>query len=198
MSYCVYFVIDNSIPDHIRCRLPSEPFIYRGKNAAQKFMSYLVKIINLIGLLTKDIKPLKMTKQDKIKFKAATHCEMCNREFTMFYRPVKDHCHLSGLYRAALCNDCNLKRQNQKFVPVFIHGSSNYDSYFIIRQLGYDKQNIHVIPHSTEKYITFSKNTDSNISIRFIDTFRFVNHPLSELCNNLPKNQFYHTSKFFL
>lgn len=49
-----------------------------------------------------------MTEQDKNKFKSATNCEMCNREFTLLYRYVKDHCHLSGLYRAALCNNFNL------------------------------------------------------------------------------------------
>lgn len=110
-------------------------------------MTYLVEITNLIGLPIKNIKPLKMTEQDKIKSKSATHCEMCSCEFTLLFRHVKDHCHFSGLYRAALCDTCNLKRQNQKFVPIFIHVSSSYDSHFIIRQFSYDIKNIHVIPH---------------------------------------------------
>ena len=197
MSFCVYFVIDDSIPDHIRNQLPSIPYLYRGNNAAQKFMAYLVHNVNLISSLLSKIIPLKMTKQDKIKFKSATHCEMCKREFTLIYRPVKDHCHFSGRFRAALCNDCNLKRQNQKFIPVFIHASSNYDSHFIVRQLGYDIKNIHVIPNSTEKYISFSKKTNNGMNIRFVDTYRFLNRSLAELANNLPRNQFYHTSKFF-
>lgn len=51
--------------------------------------------------------------------------------------------------------DCNLKRQNQKIVPIFSHARSNY-SHFIVRQLGCDNQNIHVILNSTEKYANFS------------------------------------------
>lgn len=53
MSFCVYFVIDDTIPAIIKNQIPSEPFLYRGKHAAQKCMSYLVEITNLIGLLIK-------------------------------------------------------------------------------------------------------------------------------------------------
>lgn len=157
MSFCIYFIIDNDVPENIKNKLPSKPYLYRGKNAAQKFMSYLVEIVHLFGSLINNIIPLKMTKEDKTRFKSATQCEMCHCEFTMLNRPVRDHCHLTGKFKSVLCNSCNLRRQNQKFVPVFIHASSNYDSHFIIRQLGYDVRNIHVIPNTTEKYVTFKK-----------------------------------------
>ena len=55
-----------------------------------------------------------------------------------------------------------------------IHGSSNYDSHFIVRQLGYDITNVHVIPNTREKYISFAKKTHSGLNIRFIDTYRFM------------------------
>ena len=157
MIFCVYFVIDSNIPESIRNQLPLEPYLYRGKNAEKKFMIFLVEKINLIGLLINQNIPLHMTRDDKMKFKSVTHCEMCNKEFTLLYPKVRDHCHLTGQFRSTLCNTCNLKRQQQKFVPVFIHGSSNYDSHFIVRQLGYDIKNIHVIPNTREKYISFAK-----------------------------------------
>ncbi|XP_075211196.1 uncharacterized protein LOC142318514 [Lycorma delicatula] len=71
--------------------------------------------------------------------------------------PVRDHCHLTGKYRAALCNKCNLQRRNQTFLPVFLHNSSNYDSHFIVKELGYDEKRINLIPNTTEKYISFTK-----------------------------------------
>lgn len=83
---------------------------------------------------------LPLSIQEEQLVNAATHCESCSREFTMIYTPVKDHCHLTGKFRSLLCNDCNLTRQNQKYLPVVIHGSSNYDSHFIVRQLGCDKE----------------------------------------------------------
>ncbi|XP_075232208.1 uncharacterized protein LOC142330648 [Lycorma delicatula] len=74
--------------------------------------------------------------------------------------PVRDHCHLTGKYRAALCNKCNLQRRNQTFLPVFLHNSSNYDSHFIVKELGYDEKRINLIPNTTEKYISFTKTID--------------------------------------
>lgn len=112
MSFCIYFVIDDTVPDYITNQLPPEPYTYRGKNAGEEFMSYLVKIVNLIGLLLNNIILLEMTEEDITKFNSATHCEMCQHEFTLLYKPVKDHCHLSGCFCATLCNNFNLKRQN--------------------------------------------------------------------------------------
>ena len=37
----------------------------------------------------------------------------------------------------------------------------------------------------------------NRITIKFVDIFRFLNRSLAELRYNLPKNQFFHTSKFF-
>ena len=78
-----------------------------------------------------------------------------------------------------------------------IRDSSNSDSNFIVRQLGYDIKNIHVIPDTREKYISFAKKTRSGLNIRFIDTHRFMNYSLAKLSNNLPKDKFFYTGKLF-
>lgn len=121
---------------------------------------------------------------------------MCAMEFTMTEKPVRDHCHMTGKYRAALCRKCNFKRQNQDFFPIFFHNSSNYDSHFII-QLGCDTQNIDIIPNSTEKFISFSKLTDNGVQIRFLDSFKFLGCSLSKLAENIPSDQFHHVSRYF-
>jgi len=110
---------------------------------------------------------------------------------------VRDHCHFTGKFKHVLCSPCNLRRQTQKVLPVFMHGSSNYDNHFIVRELGCDSYKVDVIPNSVEKLVTFSKHTQSGITLRFIDTFRFMDRSLSELANNLPKDNFFHTKKFF-
>lgn len=115
----------------------------------------------------------------------------------MIYTPVKDHCHLTGKFRSVLCNDCNLKRQNQKYLPVVIHGSSNYDSHFIVRQIGCDKERITITPNTNEKYIAFTKSTVSGIKLQVKDSFRFLQTSLSKLANNLTTPQFAETQKFF-
>lgn len=199
MSFCVYLVYDNnSLPDEILDHLPNEPFLYRGLDAAKHFLDYLIDTANLIGdLLDSYIPMLPLTVEEQQRVNSAEKCETCNREFTMTWPPVRDHDHLTGKLRSILCNSCNLKRQNQKFLPVVIHGSSNYDSHFIVRQLGCDEEKVSVIPNTNEKYISFTKNTIGGIKLRFIDSFRFLQTSLSKLANNLTSEQFLQTKKFF-
>lgn len=199
ISFCVYLVYDeNSLPECITRNLPNEPYLYRGENAAKHFLDYLIDIANLIGdLLVMNVPMIPLTHEEQFRFNNATHCESCNSEFTLIDAPVKDHCHFSGKFRSVLCNTCNLQRQSQKFIPVYLHGSSKYDNHFIIKQLGCDQREITVIPNTSEKLVSFSKKTVSGIKLRFIDTFRFLSASLSELAKNLPKDKFNHTSMFF-
>lgn len=198
MSFCTYLVVDKSIPVNIANCLPKDPYLYRGKDAASHFMSYLLSMTELLNSLLKtNLRMSPLTHDEQERFENATHCESCNEEFSMLCQPVRDHCHLSGKFRSVLCNKCNLKRQRQKFIPVFIHGSSNYDSHFIVQQLGCDTNDIYVIPNSSEKYVSFSKITNSGITLRFVDTYRFLNASLSELASNLPKEKFNFTKMYY-
>lgn len=199
-SFCSYLVVDKELPEKIVENLPTEPFVFRGDKAAEKFVEHIIAIANLIGDLISEFSNqdmLPLTIDEINQFQSATHCEMCNVQFTLINSPVRDHCHFTGKYRSALCNTCNLKRKNQTFLPVFIHNSSNYDSHFIIKQLGCDEQKIHVIPNTSEKFVSFTKCTASKLKIRFLDSFRFLSSSLEQLAKNLPKDKFYNTSLFF-
>lgn len=199
MSFCVYLVYDeNSLSESITRNLPNEPYLYRGENASKHFLEYLIDMANLIGdLLDTNITMIPMTTEEQDRFDNATNCESCNCRFTLIDTPVRDHCHFTGRFRSVLCNSCNLNRQSQKFIPVYLHGSSKYDNHFIIKELGCDQRDIRVIPNTGEKFVSFSKRTASGIKLRFIDTFRFLSTSLSELARNLPKDRFIHSSMFF-
>ena len=98
---------------------------------------------------------------------------------------------------------------------------SNYGNHFIIKQLAKDFNGyFSCIGENTEKYISFSitiykrsgnlkkkKKVDA-FSLRFIDTYRFMNRSLSELVDNLSepgknipndvfKERFYNTYQFY-
>lgn len=198
MSFCVYLSVDSNLPENISNQLPNEPYLYRGTDSASKFMDYMISMSNLIGdLLDTNLSMDELTQDEMDRFNNCTHCELCNTEFTMTRTPVKDHCHLTGKFRSVLCNKCNLNRKNQRYLPVFIHGSSNYDTHFIIKQLGCDENKISVIPNTKEKYISFTKNTDAGIKIKFLDSYRFLNESLSQLAKILPKDKFKHIELFF-
>lgn len=45
------------------------------------------------------------TSQD---FEEAKSCHICNEVFSTNDMKVRDHCHVSGKFRGAACNKCNL------------------------------------------------------------------------------------------
>ena len=51
------------------------------------------------------------------------------------YLKGRDHCHFSKEYRGAAHNICNLKYSVPKKSPIVSHNGSNYDYYFIIKEL---------------------------------------------------------------
>ena len=130
--------------------------------------------------------PCRFQGDDWERFKRASACEMCHRPFWQYPQLVKvrDHCHISGRFRYVLCSQCNLTQAKRPFhVYVFLHGLSNYDSHFLIQKLGmYRDQNISVIPHNSEKYLSFSLGC-----LKFKDSYQFLQCSLSTLVENLSK-----------
>ena len=73
------------------------------------------------------------------------------------YCKVKDHCHYTGKYRSAAYIKHNLKCCISKQVPVVFHNGSNYDSQFIIKDLGKEFEWVfNCLGENTEKYKNFS------------------------------------------
>ena len=72
-------------------------------------------------------------------------------------KKVRDHCHLTGKFRGAAHNKCNLKFRLPKFYPVIFHNLSGYDSHLFIKNLGKSEGKIDCIPNNEEKYISFTK-----------------------------------------
>ena len=51
------------------------------------------------------------------------------------YYKVRDHYHYAGEYRGTAHSICNLKYRIPKEITIFFHNGSNYDYYFIIKEL---------------------------------------------------------------
>ncbi|XP_060855499.1 uncharacterized protein LOC132933203 [Metopolophium dirhodum] len=118
----------------------------------------------------------KLTDKEEQRFQRTKFCQKCSKHFkNNNLVKVRDHCHFTGKYRQCLCLQCNFEITSPSFVPIFFHNLS-YDSHFIIRELGCDDKDIHIIPNSSEKYISFSKEIAPRFSIKFVDTFRFMNN----------------------
>ena len=127
-----------------------------GEDAMDVFIKWLEDDVKAIA----NIKPKKMTftEEDKEQFNKSKICWICDEPFKG--NKVRDHCHYIGRYRGPACNSCNLKYRKPKFIPVFFHNLSGYNSHLFIKKLGSpdEKENMDCIPNNEEKYISFSKN----------------------------------------
>ena len=96
-----------------------------------------------------------MTMHDQTAYHNATLCHICNEKLGK--DRVRDHYHLSGKFRGAAHEVCNLKYKFPKFFPVVFHNLSGYDSHLFIKTLGNCKGDISCIPNNEENYICFTK-----------------------------------------
>ena len=140
-------------------------------------------------------KKMFLTEEDLDKFDKATKCHICDKPLGK--DRVRDHCHLTGKFRGAAHNGCNINYKIPKFFPVIFHNLSGYDSHLFIKNLGTTGGNISCIPNNEEKYMSFTKqiivdtfnkdgkDIDVKRDIRFIDSFKFMACGLSSLVDNL-------------
>ncbi|XP_060873939.1 uncharacterized protein LOC132947697 [Metopolophium dirhodum] len=206
MSYTFFVKASDDVPAEllVQHEIPAGPVKHRGSenrtDVARHFVETIVDVARKIEGLMKTNIPITMTEDEEKTHKECNACNLCKCILAGGGK-VRDHDHLTGKFRQTLCSRCNLELQQPKFVPVFFHNLSNYDSHFIITELGYDTQAINVIPNSEEKFISFSKYISSTFTVRFIDTFRFMASSLSSLAENLvtPEHEnFRETAKHFV
>lgn len=171
---------------------------YRGVECVDWFLSELKKIAtNVCNFLTRNKTMNVLSDEEEKAFKEATTCHICKKKFSIdSHIRVKDHCHISGNYRGAAHQSCNLQYQISRTIPVVMHNLSGYDSHLIIKKLATSKKingEISIIPLNSEKYISFIKTVhglgfpnQNQIKIKFIDSLRFMTASLDSLASLIP------------
>jgi len=183
-------------------------------NVAEHFLNSLLKESSRIKAIMRDTIEMHLTPEQEQEFQAASHCSLCNLKFKkenemqeMFpklseieldkkikgLRKVRDHDHLTGDYRGAAHDKCNIQYGWKNYqIPVIFHNLKGYDSHFIIKALNSKFTKINCIPSSTEKFVSFSVN-----NLVFLDSLGFINAKLEELVYNLSKNELDNINKKF-
>ena len=185
----------------------SKPFkMYRGLDSAEKF--FYTDIFEEEKEILEKLKefqktPMNLSAEEKSQHKKATSCYVCNCDFTAENRKVKkkvkDHCHVSGNYRGAACNMCNLGMKLTKTIPVIFHNLKGYDSHLLSPELGKFHKKISIIPNNMQAYMSFlvghttsyfDKKTRKQVNreymnLRFIDSFGFMASSLNQLVVDL-------------
>ena len=187
---------------------------YEGEDIGKLFVETLSKDLKPIYEILKNPKPILMTDSEKDQHEKAENCYACGIEFgtTRVNKKTKkeekvikcaDHCHITGKYRGAACDKCNLRMKVPMFVPVSFHNLEGYDSHLFIKSLGLEEGDIKCIPKTDEKYISFSKNVPMEtivsddgkekttyLEMRFIDSLKFTLKSLDALVKTLGEDQF--------
>ncbi|XP_050516477.1 uncharacterized protein LOC126891343 [Diabrotica virgifera virgifera] len=183
---------------------------YQGEDAAKVFVQKLDALaINLYQNHLKHVKPMvPLTSEENQNFQNATKCSICQKPFSLSDTRVRDHCHLSGRYRGAAHNSCNLNFKVPNFIPIFFHNLTNYDCHMFIKELITNGEYVSAIAQTKEKYITFSKSIlvhksddlkqhNVYLKLRFVDSFRFLAKSLDKLSQTLESSQCNEIRKYF-
>ncbi|KAK3750211.1 hypothetical protein RRG08_004434 [Elysia crispata] len=127
-SYC-YVVV--------RCDGKTEaPAQYRGPNAAEHFLRALQEEEREIQKVLAKSQDMRMTRAVWESHRTASRCHVCDKPLEG--DSVKDHCHITGRYRGAAHNACNLKlRLSPKTttIPVVFHNLRGYDSHLLMQAI---------------------------------------------------------------
>ena len=139
---------------------------------------------------------MELTKQEQTDFDNATECHICHKELKILKNgkmdKVRDHDHMKPPgrnYRGAAHNACNLRMSlDSNFgvrIPVFFHNLKGYDNHFIVNALVGMKEEIDIIPFTSENYLSTTwKNVCS-----FRDSNAFLLSSLDKLVDTLKKDK---------
>jgi len=178
-----------------RCGILQNPSIFIGDDCVDDFLNKINPLQFKTSDFIKDTNYDYNLSEEEIKIhNNCNTCHICEKEILISTEKVIDHDHLTGHYRGAAHNDCNINYHLKYFkLPVIIHNAKNYDMHLIIEKIGkkikeYEEnsktkksnQKFDIIANNSEKYITMSWNR-----IKIIDSFQFMAVSLDSLSKNL-------------
>ena len=183
-SACFYFMSEHP-------KLKSRMWIAYGEDCVRKMIVELSKIAEECIDLLKENQKMEMTKEDNGKYYSAKCCHICNKNFDDGGEDnnwrVRDHDHLTGKFRGAAHNKCNINYFLNRFLPVVMHNLKGYDGHIILKNAHEAKWGMYggsnyisAIPTSLQQYMSITIG-----SIRFIDSYQFMKESLSKLTENL-------------
>ena len=185
--------------DHFRNR-QNKMHTWQGEDCISKFLEFLDKAAKFQQSYDSQLqrKSLHMSDEDKQKFESCTSCPKCHKTFDDDkIKKVRDHDHITGKFRNALCSKCNFSlRLRRRVLPVIFHNFKGYDSHMLIKGgLSQMKSwQFNVIAQTREKFMAMTakvpvdktkENKTVFFEIKFLDSFQFMSASLASLVRNL-------------
>ncbi|XP_057320568.1 uncharacterized protein LOC130664599 [Microplitis mediator] len=184
--------VPHSVAFYIHCSYDnslSKFEINRSTDCIEWFVQYLKSFGKKLDRIIKNVKKMEpLSDAEKNNFRTSRNCHICGKPFiSPNEERCYDHCHFTGKYRGPAHISCNLNYKQPHTIPVIFHNLSGYDSHFIIKSLvSAFSGKITIIPENKEKYIAFTKSIENtDVSLRFIDSFRFMASSIEKLASYL-------------
>jgi len=162
-----------------------------GEDSPTWFLNRLAEIENQCMAVLLNPQRMIMTPEDTRKFQNAKECYLCRKAFHNQELKVRDHDHVTGKFRGAAHQVCNLLLRRQYKIPVFFHNFRGYDGHLLVAALGSDAQkakaarekarSLRVIGQGMEKYLTLCYG--DHIIIK--DSLQFMAESLDNLAASL-------------
>jgi len=162
-----------------------------GEDSPTWFLNRLAEIEEQCMTVLLNPQRLVMTAEDTQKFRTAKECYLCRKAFRDLDIKVRDHDHVTGKFRGAAHQVCNLLLRRQYKIPVFFHNFRGYDGHLLVAALGKDAQetkaakgkvrSLRVIGQGLEKYLTLCYG--DHIVIK--DSLQFMAESLENLAASL-------------
>ena len=159
-----------------------EYYSYFGVDCVEWFVNEMLTLENIASNFFETNLELEITPQEEESFQQSKVCWLCGA--TPGDDKVRDHDHLTGKYREAAHNRCNLNCKKSSFVLIFFYNFSGYDCHIIFEELltqaykiGYEPK---LFPKSMEKYVSVEVGC-----LKFSDSYRFLSTNLDKLVKSL-------------
>ena len=127
-------------------------------------------------------KELIMTTQEEEIYNNSQSCWICNEELNT--DKVRDHCLITGKFREAAQNQCNLKLTIPKKLPIIFHNLEGYVGHLVFKEPNNFDVTTDVTPKAIEKYMSIIFNEN----ITFIDSSEFYKDSSDTPASNLEDN----------
>jgi hypothetical protein len=197
----------------------TDPTIYSGPDVMTKFYEHVMRESEIISSIMAVNKPMiNLTEQEKSDFEMAVTCANCGTAFTAGNKKVRHHCHISGRFLSAVCNNCNLQLKMTKrapkqkrnhddkscdkvtendayFLAVVFHNMKSYDGHFVVKhfQKKYTENRKGNGTVSFDDIKVIPVNSEKYMmfeigNLRFLDSFQFLPEKLETLVSLLLKS----------
>jgi len=84
--------------------------VYSGPDVMTHFYDHVVaETKEISAIIRDDVDMVPLTSEQEKEHEEATICRNCNKPFASKNWKVHHHCHISGQYLFAACNNCNLQ-----------------------------------------------------------------------------------------